>query len=38
MNDTNKTKTTVARYLVQRLKELGLDHSPGTLEGRLSGV
>ena len=41
MNNDSKTKTTVARYLVQRLQELGLDHFfcvPGNFLGGLLDV
>ena len=41
MNNDSKTKTTVAHYLVQRLKELGLDHFfcvPGNFLGGLLDV
>ena len=40
MNNNSKKKTTVARYLVQRLQELGLDHFfcvPGNFLGGLPG-
>ena len=41
MNNDSNTKTTVARYLVQRLQELGLDHFfcvPGNFLGGLLDV